>query len=116
MTLSEDALDGLMKRFDFNSDGVVSLDEFESIMHILQGNGSEEHKTAYWGGLSRKKKSGSKLDVAFQMSDIDNIQNMSLSESKIKMMKKLVGASHPRHTSQGRARAIGGGVFEAGSC
>ena len=88
MTLSETGLDGLMKRFDSGSDGTVSFDEFKSMMHKLGEEPEDEENDYFWLGLGRKLKRAltkngvtRKLDVAFQMSDIERIENMGVCRS-----------------------------------
>ena len=97
MALSETVLDELMKRFDSDSDGTVSFDEFKSMMHELQNLAEKKNNGFFLGGLGGKmKKALTKdgvtrtLDVAFQMSDIDNIENMGVSRSK--EMQKIVSS------------------------
>lgn len=73
MPLDESVLDEVITKFDTDSDGKISFEEFKSMMPV---------KGAFWGGLGGKLKDvfsrdrvTRKLDVAFQLSDIDGIEN-----------------------------------------
>ena len=88
MTLSKTVLDGLMKRFNSDSDGTVSFDEFKSMMHKLGKKPEDDQNGSFWRGLGRKLKKAltkngvtRKLDVTFQMSDIERIEKISICRS-----------------------------------
>jgi len=87
MALSKTTLDGLMNRFDSDSDGTISLEEFTSMMNDLQGK--PDVKQTFWRGIGGALKRAlttngitRKLDAAFQMSDIERIENMGDWDSK----------------------------------
>lgn len=101
MALSDTIFNDLMKRFDCDSDGTISLEEFKTMMYEQQGKRGEDaqHQNSnrggsFWRGLGRKLKKAlstrgvtRKLDSAFQISDIERIENMgdSAQSSESKM-------------------------------
>lgn len=85
MSLSETVLDALIKRFDSDSDGMISFREFEAMMHKLHGS--------FWTGFSKGIKQGffqtavtRKLDVAFRLSDIDRVESIYDFEGSVMML------------------------------
>ena len=89
MPLGETVLDELMERFDQDSDGSVSFDEFKAVMHEQQRL-SEKKKVPFWKSFGGKDSVKRTLDVAYQMSDIDAIQNMG-DESSDRLLREIVG-------------------------
>lgn len=85
-----------MTRFDSDSDGIISLDEFKAMMEELQG--TKQDGQNFWQGLGQKIKSvmsnkgvTRKLELAFQMSDIDNVEKVEKLIENDKHMRRYVG-------------------------
>ena len=85
VSLSKEVLDTMMRRFDFDSDGTVSYDEFKKLMQELQQckeakNNSTSSNTFWTGWRGKMKRTLSKsgitrnLDVSFRMSDVERIE------------------------------------------
>ena len=70
MALSEDTLESMMKRFDRDSDGSIDIKEFKS---MASWNSSWLGKTIRNRNVKLRR-----LDVAYRMSDIDRIENISV--------------------------------------
>lgn len=82
--LNEVVLDKLMKRFNPDSDELISED-FRSMLHDLQGGDSEENESgsSFWRGLSEQlkrdlAKRGVRrlMDSAFRLEDVEWIETM----------------------------------------
>lgn len=85
MALSETALDGLLNKFDSDSDGTISLNEFKSIVHEMHHKPETQSNGNLWRSLGTKLRRAlgrtsvtRRLDVAFQMADIRKIENISI--------------------------------------
>lgn len=96
ISLTNSTLDNLMTRFDSDSDGIISLDEFKAMMEELQG--TKQDGQNFWQGLGQKIKSvmsnkgvTRKLELAFQMSDIDNVEKVEKLIENDKHMRRYVG-------------------------
>lgn len=77
-----------MERFDSDSDGTISLDEFKAMMNELNGQ-SPEGRGNFWRGLSgrlrralSKDSINCKLDAAFKLSDVDRVETMEESYAR----------------------------------
>jgi len=88
IALSETALDGVMTKFDSDSDGTISLDEFKSMLHELNPKPEKQSNGFSWRSLGTRLRRAlertsvtRKLDVAFQMSDIEKIENIGICNS-----------------------------------
>ena len=88
--ISEHALSELMGKFDADSDGTITFDEFESVIRSLSPKTPEApvQKKTFWGNLGNKLKrsfsSGAerKLESAFRISDIDRIESLHICSSE----------------------------------
>jgi len=81
MTLNDTVIDKLMNKIDADSDGEITIDEFESAMLGLEdkGSGKKISLLSSWASFFEALTNDSdkqKLDVAFQMSEIDTIVDM----------------------------------------
>jgi len=82
ISLSRHTLDDIMQRFDSDSDGSISLEEFKAMMEELQG--SKKDGNNFWKGLGNKLKSvvsnkgvTRKLEVAFGMQQVINAEKLA---------------------------------------
>jgi len=81
MTLDDTVIDKLMNRIDADCDGEITIDEFESAMLGIEDKGSGKGRSilSSWASFFEALTNDSdkqKLDVAFQMSEIDTIVDM----------------------------------------
>ena len=79
MPIDESTIDDVIARFDADSDGKISLDEFQSIMAMKDAG----RKKGFWGGMGNILKNAfskdgvtRKLDVSFKLSDIERVENV----------------------------------------
>ena len=92
MQLSSQTLIDLMKRFDSDSDGTISLEEFKAMMEELQRHKKEGRN--FWSGIGKqlkrvvsKKGVTRKLEIAFEMRHIDRVEKLA---DNRKLAKKYV--------------------------
>mmetsp|Transcript_22169 Transcript_22169/g.46777 ORF Transcript_22169/g.46777 Transcript_22169/m.46777 type:complete len:496 (+) Transcript_22169:132-1619(+) len=85
MTLSEASLDEIFDKFDSDSDGSISLNEFKAI--LIEVNRKPWAKTGRftWKSLGNKLRKNvsetavtRKCDVAFEMTDIEKVEQISI--------------------------------------
>eukprot|EP00578_Thalassiosira_sp_NH16_P013609 CAMPEP_0181113522 /NCGR_PEP_ID=MMETSP1071-20121207/20392_1 /TAXON_ID=35127 /ORGANISM="Thalassiosira sp., Strain NH16" /LENGTH=516 /DNA_ID=CAMNT_0023197565 /DNA_START=216 /DNA_END=1763 /DNA_ORIENTATION=- len=85
--ISENALSDIMDRFDFDHDGTIDFDEFESVMHEMKPKKKELWS---WGSLGSKVKDTlkmsacveQKVDCGFLLSDIKKVESINVCYSE----------------------------------
>jgi len=85
MPLGGIALDGIMDKFDSDSNGAVSWNEFKSMVLEMKTQRQQKKRNSFGKKIRRalsKMPTDSKLDVAFQMKDITKIENLGVCHSE----------------------------------
>jgi len=84
--LSNQTLDDIVQRLDSDSDGTVSLEDFKSMAYEAHRAAGARRYRFSWKSLAAKvvkgrKKTGTnrKLDAAFQLADVEKIENLAFS-------------------------------------
>ena len=105
ITISQDTLENMMKKFDNDSDGSIDLEEFKPMVHGMKDVPQESSRQS--GGLTWLKKAlgkskklsvvaakkTRKLDAAYCMSDIDKVIDVYSFMIKISIINNVILAT-----------------------